>query len=252
MTTASWRCVVIYHCCMLVLLPSLLTRTGRAFPRSTTTTTTLPYTRFASTTTTKLARRSMSSSSQATTAQQTPTKDIMFGKFVIPASCVFYQSNSHNSSLTTSSYAFVNLRPIVPGHVLVVPQERVATMAELSLDAYLDMWTTVRTVQAMLRKHYTGVTAFNVAVQDGRAAGQSVPHVHVHILPRTAGDYEENDEIYTDLETWAPRPELQVVTKDDKNARLQVPADGERRDRTNQEMAEEATVYRKILSKEMP
>ena len=65
---------------------------------------------------------------------------------------------------------------------------------------------------------------------------------HVHILPRRQGDYQRNDDIYTDLEIWAPRPELQVT-----QSKLKVPEDGDRRDRTLQEMADEAAVYRKIL-----
>ena len=37
-------------------------------------------------------------------------------------------------------------------------------------------------------------------MQDGKEAGQSVPHVHVHILPRIAGDFANNDDVYTHLE----------------------------------------------------
>ena len=92
-------------------------------------------------------------------------------------------------------------------------------MKDLSTDAYLDLWKTVRVVQAMLEHHFCGgensqqqsQMAFNVAVQDGRAAGQSVPHVHVHVLPRKEGDYARNDDIYDDLQQWAPRPELPVT-----------------------------------------
>lgn len=101
----------------------------------------------------------------------------MFGKFVIPKASVFYRSASVDGDTSTKTYAFVNLRPIVPGHALVIPSEIVPTMDDLSEEAYLDMWKTVRKVQAALRQHYTTTTAFNVAVQDGRAAGQSVPHV---------------------------------------------------------------------------
>jgi bis(5'-adenosyl)-triphosphatase len=110
---------------------------------------------------------------------------------------------------------------------------------------------TVRNVQEMLQHHFgdkqdgsSNSMAFNVAVQDGRAAGQSVPHVHVHILPRKHGDYERNDEIYEDLQNWAPRPELS--RKDDVPA-LQVPDDDKRRDRTVEEMAQEAKSYRQAF-----
>ena len=101
--------------------------------------------------------------------------DMKFGRFLIPKNSIFFRSSK--------SAAFVNLRPIVPGHVLVMPERIVPTMDELTEEEYVDMWKSVRIVQAALRKQYDA-TAFNVAVQDGRAAGQSVPHVHVHILPR--------------------------------------------------------------------
>jgi len=42
--------------------------------------------------------------------------------------------------------------------------------------------------------------ALNISVQDGKEAGQSVAHVHVHILPRHTGDFTENDEVYEKLE----------------------------------------------------
>ena len=119
-------------------------------------------------------------------------------------------------------------------------------MADLTDEAYLDLWKTVRIVQAILRVQYPDATAFNVAVQDGRAAGQSVPHCHVHVLPRVAGDYEPNDQIYTDLEEWAPRDELRLGSK----IKLDVPDDAARRDRTRQEMADEAGLYRQIVEQE--
>jgi len=87
--------------------------------------------------------------------------------------------------------------------------------------------------------------AFNIAIQDGKAAGQSVPHVHVHILPRKTGDYERNDDIYTDIEDWVPREEMRIRKQVDK---MEVPDDSERVDRTTEQMLEEADQYRQILS----
>ena len=162
------------------------------------------------------------------------TDDSMhFGKFVISSSHVFYRS--------PLSAAFVNLRPIVPGHVLVVPQRIVARIEELTNDEYIDLWQSARDVQRMLKKHYQA-TGFNVAVQDGRVAGQSVPHVHVHILPRTEGDFARNDDVYDELQAWAPRTEL----SQNKPA-LDVPEDLDRKDRTVEQMAEEAAIYRGLL-----
>lgn len=162
------------------------------------------------------------------------TSDMQFAKFRIPASHIFYR--------TSLSAAFVNLRPIVPGHVLIMPERIVPTMEELTEEEYVDLWKSVRIVQGVLKEHYQGTSAFNVAVQDGRAAGQSVPHVHVHILPRKGGDFERNDDVYDALEAWAPRSDMPK-----EKSTIEVPDDADRVDRTPEMMADEATSYRSLL-----
>jgi len=167
--------------------------------------------------------------------------DAQFGNFVIRADCIFYRS--------IETFAFVNLRPIVPGHVLVASRRVVSRLQDLTDDEYVDLWKTVREVQGILQEAQhqqsrNSSTSFNVSVQDGRGAGQSVPHVHVHILPRVTGDFARNDDIYQALEEWAPRPSTTSTT-----ARLEVPDDDQRRDRTPQEMAEEAEIYARIWTK---
>ena len=134
------------------------------------------------------------------------------------------------------------MRPIVPGHVLVCSNRVTPLLSNLDEEEYDDLWKTVRIVQQILRQQYN-CNAFNVAVQDGVGAGQSVPHVHVHILPRYIGDIERNDDIYDKLEAWAPRDDDSNLGRKTK---LDVPEDSERRDRSVEEMAEEASVYRRI------
>jgi bis(5'-adenosyl)-triphosphatase len=187
--------------------------------------------------------------------------DAQFGKFRISKESIFYRSNS------TSTIAFVNFRPIVPGHVLVMSERNVPRLSDLQEEEYVDLWKTVRTVQRILEIQYqqeqppktttttsnggsscSGRLSFNVAVQDGVAAGQSVPHVHVHILPRKTGDYAVNDHVYEDLEQWEPRSHYTTTIHPEKNVtKLNVPNDQDRRDRTAQEMAEEAAIYRSIV-----
>ena len=116
-------------------------------------------------------------------------------------------------------------------------------MSDLDPDEYIDLWRTVRSVQDALKRQYK-CDSFNVAVQDGSAAGQSVPHVHVHILPRSTGDFERNDDIYDELENWAPRD---VPTSRKK---LEVPEDDQRVDRTPDEMSAEASIYRSLMNNE--
>mmetsp|Transcript_8446 Transcript_8446/g.9055 ORF Transcript_8446/g.9055 Transcript_8446/m.9055 type:complete len:121 (+) Transcript_8446:31-393(+) len=114
------------------------------------------------------------------------------------------------------------------------------------------MWLLVRRVQSVLKDAYTNTTAFNVAVQDGKDAGQSVPHVHVHILPRRndkngGGDEflgARNDELYDKLDHWAPTLDLEQ-RKEKTN--IDVPTEHERIDRTQEMMTNEAELYRKLL-----
>ena len=194
----------------------------------------------------------MSNDDDNNTSANTNTDDLplQFGRFAISPSQIFHRSPSDRSA------AIVNLRPIVPGHVLVVSTRVVPRLSDLSAEEYADLWTTVRSVQDMLTRRCladgggngddAAPPAFNVAVQDGPSAGQSVPHVHVHILPRIAGDFARNDDVYDELEVWAPRSE-ESVGKKLAGKRLEVLEDEDRRDRTMEEMADEADEYRKLM-----
>ncbi|KAB1225643.1 Bis(5'-adenosyl)-triphosphatase [Morella rubra] len=71
--------------------------------------------------------------------------------------------------------------------------------------------------------------------QDGPQAGQSVPHVHIHILPRKAGDFERNDDIY------------EAIDDKEKQLKEKLDLDKERKDRSLEEMTQEADEYRKLL-----
>ncbi|GMM31930.1 bis(5'-adenosyl)-triphosphatase [Martiniozyma asiatica (nom. inval.)] len=116
---------------------------------------------------------------------------LKFHKFAI-GSQVFYQS--------PESFSIVNLRPLVPGHVLVVPVHNVPRLSQLTPAESADFFATVVKVQRFIEYHYQADSC-NIAVQDGWAAGQSVPHVHCHILPRYGKD-GFGDDIYQMLELW--------------------------------------------------
>ena len=106
-----------------------------------------------------------------------PTTPVQFGKFALKPSQVFW------SSASGETQAFVNLKPLVPGHVLVTPRRVVARTSELTAAEIRELWRSVREVQRIVATHH-GATACNLGLQDGRDSGQSVPHVHVHVLPR--------------------------------------------------------------------
>lgn len=96
------------------------------------------------------------------------------------------------------SFALVNLKPIVPGHTLVVPFRKVSTLDELPDNESIDFFQTVKLIQKFIRFVYK-CDAINLGIQDGIAAGQSVPHLHCHLIPRYLKD-GWGDGIYNALE----------------------------------------------------
>ncbi|ORX57662.1 fragile histidine triad protein [Hesseltinella vesiculosa] len=114
----------------------------------------------------------------------------MFGPNVIPDSQIFYQS--------LHCFGLVNLKPIIPGHVLVVSKRLVPRLNELRPEEAADLMISARNISSVIEKYYKG-TSVTFALQDGPDAGQTVPHVHMHIIPRRTEDYENNDDIYSDL-----------------------------------------------------
>jgi bis(5'-adenosyl)-triphosphatase len=84
-----------------------------------------------------------------------------------------------------------------------------------------------------------------VFFQDGSAAGQSVPHVHIHLLPRRTTDFNgQNDDVYPALERSEHQldsnlAEVAQKTGNERNV-MKVPKDEDRKCRTAEDMAEEA------------
>ncbi|TXH14347.1 MAG: HIT family protein [Hyphomicrobiaceae bacterium] len=80
--------------------------------------------------------------------------------------------------------------PVSPGHTLVVPRRIVATMWDCTPDELRAMWELVTQQKHALDGEYHP-DGFNVGVNCGEVAGQTVPHAHVHIIPRYAGDHPD-------------------------------------------------------------
>ncbi|KAH7105013.1 diadenosine 5',5'''-P1,P4-tetraphosphate asymmetrical hydrolase [Auriculariales sp. MPI-PUGE-AT-0066] len=139
---------------------------------------------------------------------------------------------------TAGSYGLVNLKPIVRGHVLVIPKRVVPRLSDLQPDEVAELFKSVQRVGNIVQDAY-GAEALTVACQDGSAAGQSVPHVHVHILPRRfKGDvFEDNpDAVYPLLEK-AGRAMKEDYREPEE---IKMDADEQRLPRTMAEMETEA------------
>jgi histidine triad (HIT) family protein len=82
---------------------------------------------------------------------------------------------------------FLDIGPLAPGHLLVIPKTHHAELSRMPAETCARLMQAVpRLGQALLA--VTGAAGFNVLVNQGRAAGQEVFHVHVHVIPRAADD----------------------------------------------------------------
>ena len=72
-------------------------------------------------------------------------------------------------------------------------------MSELSAEEVSDLFSMVQVVGEVLQRRYSR-EAQTISIQDGKEAGHTVPHVHVHVLPRSATDFKKNDDVYEALD----------------------------------------------------
>ncbi|KAI4711803.1 hypothetical protein J4E89_003246 [Alternaria sp. Ai002NY15] len=172
------------------------------------------------------------------------TKDVVkFGSFVV-TNQVFH--------LTRLSFAIVNLKPLLPGHVLVSPRRVVPRFNDLSAAEVQDLFLTVQRVSRMVERVFSA-SSLNIAIQDGVDAGQSVPHVHAHIIPRKKDDLEEKggtDAIYTMMESEDADLSKQLANKEraagaglaeeERKSRFPAVDNDSRKPRSDDEMQKEA------------
>lgn len=86
-----------------------------------------------------------------------------------------------------AAVAFPDAFPVSKGHVLVVPLRHLARIEELRAEEWTALFVLVRTICRELSQQ-EGVDGVNIGVNSGSAAGQTVAHAHVHVIPRRLGD----------------------------------------------------------------
>ncbi|GAB7018982.1 HIT family protein [Halostagnicola bangensis] len=86
-----------------------------------------------------------------------------------------------------TTIAFLDANPLAPGHTLVIPKEEYERLNDVPDDVATDLYATIHRLVPEVEES-VDADASTVAFNNGEAAGQEVPHVHCHIVPRFEGD----------------------------------------------------------------
>ena len=86
---------------------------------------------------------------------------------------------------TEKSLAFLDVFPLTKGHTLVIPKNHYSKIQEMSKDDNVDLFELVRILTNKIELLFSSSL---IAIHNGKESGQEVPHVHVHIIPRTIDD----------------------------------------------------------------
>ena len=104
--------------------------------------------------------------------------------------CKRIESGDGLSFVSDLVVAFADAFPVTPGHTLVLPRRHESDFFSLSTAEQDAVWQGVTAVRDLLISERQP-DGFNVGLNAGRAAGQTMEHVHIHVIPRFTGDVED-------------------------------------------------------------
>jgi len=110
---------------------------------------------------------------------------------MIQPTCPFCTPDDSDVVLANDlAIAFYDGFPVTPGHCLVVPRRHISSFFETTQEEQAALFDLVAQMRELLLKERRP-DGFNVGINDGAAAGQTVMHLHIHLIPRYAGDTED-------------------------------------------------------------
>jgi len=101
--------------------------------------------------------------------------------------CIFCFLDRPVLAESALSKAFFDAFPVSKGHALIVPKRHVVTIWDATEEEHADAFVLVRRVKDLLQERFAP-DGFNIGVNAGASAGQTVWHAHIHLIPRYSGD----------------------------------------------------------------
>jgi len=105
--------------------------------------------------------------------------------------CNILKDRSSEIILESEKFAAISdARPVTKGHTIAVPKKHIVSFFDLESNYINDLYIFLKDVKNILDKKHSP-DGYNIGVNDGKAAGRSIDHLHIHLIPRYLGDVEE-------------------------------------------------------------
>ena len=116
------------------------------------------------------------------------------------SNCPFCSKRKEEAFLSSENFVVIyNIAPVLPGHSLVIPKRHAESLFDLTEEETGEFMRLGRKTAKLLSIVFN-TDAFDWAVQEKEAAGQSVPHLHMHVVPRKIGDLHNPGDWYQEIE----------------------------------------------------
>jgi len=103
--------------------------------------------------------------------------------------CIFCNPENEIITESATAYAVFDKFPVSEGHALIIPKRHVANYFDLTLNEQIACSMLINRVKKIIDQQYSP-DAYNVGINIGKDAGQTIQHVHIHLIPRYKGDVE--------------------------------------------------------------
>ena len=106
--------------------------------------------------------------------------------------CVFCNLDESRIEIENDlALSFKDLYPVTNGHTLVIPKRKVQSFFDLTEEETAAMFELLHLQKEDLKNKDYSITGFNIGINDGEDAGQTIMHCHIHLIPRRSGDMED-------------------------------------------------------------
>ena len=106
--------------------------------------------------------------------------------------CVFCNLDESRIEIENDlALSFKDIYPVTNGHTLVIPKRKVQSFFDLTKEETAAMFELLHLQKEDLKNKDSSITGFNIGINDGEDAGQTIMHCHIHLIPRRSGDMED-------------------------------------------------------------